>query len=84
MVKLFLEKSIATSKGHMNQTRKNLQSTKTQETKANDNEEEDITIEDALQEKMHEYFPAIIGIIDKETGKAFGDLTRLFPVCSLS
>eukprot|EP00957_Ditylum_brightwellii_P081270 6182047-Ditylum_brightwellii.AAC.1 len=33
---------------------------------------------------MHEYFPSIIDIIDKETGKAFGDLTGPFPIFSLS
>eukprot|EP00957_Ditylum_brightwellii_P081007 6161779-Ditylum_brightwellii.AAC.1 len=33
---------------------------------------------------MHEYFPAIIDLSNKETGKIFGDLSGPFPICSLS
>eukprot|EP00957_Ditylum_brightwellii_P211266 15365967-Ditylum_brightwellii.AAC.1 len=71
-------KSIATSKGHLHQTRKNVCSTKQKEQEPYD---ELIDSEEALEEKAQEYFPAIIDFADAKTGKAFGNLSGPFPIC---
>eukprot|EP00957_Ditylum_brightwellii_P075824 5763469-Ditylum_brightwellii.AAC.1 len=85
MVQKHLDKSMATSKGHLHQTRKNLYSTKQQhEQQEQEQYDELLDIQEALNEKTQEYFPAIIDLVDTETGKAFGDLTSPFPICSLS
>eukprot|EP00957_Ditylum_brightwellii_P182575 13907472-Ditylum_brightwellii.AAC.1 len=85
MVQKHLDRNIATSKGHLHQTQKNICSTK-QEQKQKEQEPYDELIgnQEALEEKTQEYFLVTIDLADAKTGKAFGDRSGPFPMCSLS
>jgi hypothetical protein len=81
IVAKYLPKSIATAKGHMDQQRKNLRSTKPkQETESHTNADDQPQPDDV----GHSADVAFLSILDaaEETGKMYSDITGRFPVQS--
>ena len=74
-----LPKSMATAKGHLDQERKNLQSTKVQ-IKLEDDESDHFPLKDTNNQKTHQAAALIIPF--NSTSKAYGDLTGRFPYTS--
>lgn len=83
-VRKHLPKSMATAQGHLDQTRKNIQSTR-QKPDTKNNVDEDTfqpspPITDGL--RTHFVYAAIIDVEDPTTGLIFSDLTGRFPTTS--
>jgi hypothetical protein len=72
-----LEKSIATTKGHLDQERKNLQSTKIIQLKQEDDDNDTFPTSETPNSKTHEASAILIPFESKST--AYGDLTGKFP-----
>eukprot|EP00957_Ditylum_brightwellii_P128002 9761882-Ditylum_brightwellii.AAC.1 len=77
LVQKHLPKSDATTKGHLDQQRKNIRSTKHHPkiAKVTVDEGDDFGITENLQDKTNEHFVAIIDPEDNNDGKTYSDLT---------
>jgi hypothetical protein len=86
LVQKHLPKSDATTKGHLDQQRKNIRSTKQhpKTVKGTVDESDDFDITETLQNKTHEHFVAIFDPENNNDGKTYSDLTGRFPTCSVS
>ena len=75
LVSKHLQIEIATEKGHLDQRRQNLRSTKTRKMQSLENSNEFLPIQEPLNERTHEVFMAVHEV----SGKIYSDQTGRFP-----
>lgn len=83
-VRTHLPKSMATAQGHLDQTRKNLQSTKPTDKTSNSEHDDAFQPTPAITDglRTHYIYAAIVDSEDTTTGQIFSDLTGRFPTTS--